>query len=53
MATAALRAARSAALLIPQQRRLDFPVPHLGRAIARLGQAGVPSSNRLRSLGLE
>lgn len=50
MATAALRAARSAALLIPQQRRLNFPAPHLSRAIARLGRAGVPSGKQLRSL---
>ncbi|MEZ0095080.1 oxygenase MpaB family protein [Streptacidiphilus sp. EB129] len=50
MATAGLRAARSAALLVPQQRRLSFPVPHLTRAIALLGEAGVPSAKRLRSL---
>jgi uncharacterized protein (DUF2236 family) len=51
LATAALRAARSAAFLIPRGRRLDFPVPHLSRAVARLGKASVPSVRRLRDGG--
>ncbi|MFI9362310.1 oxygenase MpaB family protein [Kitasatospora sp. NPDC053057] len=49
LATAALRAARSVAYLIPRGRRLDFPVPHLSQAVARLGKASVPSGRRLRT----
>ncbi|MEU6970733.1 oxygenase MpaB family protein [Kitasatospora aureofaciens] len=48
VATAVLRAARRAALLIPRRRRLDFPVPYLSQALERLGKESMPSGRWLR-----
>lgn len=48
-ATAALRAARSAALLIPRRIRLGFPEPYLCHAIAALGESAIPAGRRLHS----
>jgi uncharacterized protein (DUF2236 family) len=48
-ATAALRAARSAALLIPRRIRLSFPEPYLDQAIAVLGKQAIPAGKRLHA----
>ncbi len=48
LATAAVRAARTAAFAIPRSKRLGFPLPHLNEAVARLGAASAPSGRRLR-----
>ncbi|MGE7433788.1 oxygenase MpaB family protein [Kitasatospora sp. NPDC001175] len=47
VANTALRAVRSAAFLIPRAKRLDFPVPVLSQAVARLGKSSIPSGRRL------
>jgi hypothetical protein len=48
-ATAALRAARTTAFLIPRRIRLSFPEPHLQQAIAALGKPAIPTGKQLHS----
>jgi uncharacterized protein (DUF2236 family) len=49
-ATAALRAARKAALAIPCTQRNSFPSPYLAEAVRRHGKAHLPAARRLRAL---